>query len=110
MDPKGLAREYYRTIDQGDYEALADVLDPGFVQHRPDMTLEGRDRFVAFMREDRPETDTVHDISTVFTAPDAIAVQGRVVRASGEEWFGFVDVFTIADGVLASLHTYTDGA
>jgi len=120
-DPGDLAREYYRHIDGGAYGALRNLLADGFVQHRPDMTLEGADRFVAFMRDERPETDTTHVVEHVYRAtgagpgapgeadPDAVrvAVEGRLERASGETWFRFLDTFLVRDGLLRELRTYT---
>jgi ketosteroid isomerase-like protein len=128
-DAGDLARAYYRTIDDGDYEPLRDLLADGFVQRRPDRTLEGADAFVRFMREERPETDTTHVVERVYrtveaaTAPAApdtaddplatadadayVAVEGRLERASGETWFRFVDTFAVADGRLTGLVTYT---
>ncbi|MFB6218317.1 MAG: nuclear transport factor 2 family protein [Halobacteriaceae archaeon] len=107
MEPATLARRYYETIDAGDYEALAGLLAPGFTHHRPDRTIEGREAFVAFMREERPETDTSHDIEAVYTRDGGAAVEGRLLRADGSEWFGFVDAFSVTDGTLTACRTYT---
>jgi ketosteroid isomerase-like protein len=125
-DAGALARAYYRTIDGGDYESLRDLLADGFVQHRPDRTLDGADAFVRFMREERPETDTTHVVERVYRTEEAttataaaddplatadadayVAVEGRLERASGETWFRFVDTFAVADGRLTGLVTYT---
>ncbi|WP_276260417.1 nuclear transport factor 2 family protein [Haloglomus litoreum] len=124
-DAGDLARDYYRTIDEGAYGELRDLLADAFVQRRPDRTLEGADRFVRFMREERPETDTTHVVERVYRADprddgdgasgpigdvDAdryVAVEGRLERANGEQWFRFVDTFAVVDGRLATLRTYT---
>ncbi|WP_280587677.1 nuclear transport factor 2 family protein [Halorubrum sp. Boch-26] len=105
-DPAGLARAYYDALDAGDYERLRDLLDPEFVQRRPDRTFEGRDRFVAFMRDERPTTDTTHVVDAVYPAGPGVAVRGRLLDADGDELFAFVDVFDVADGRLAALETY----
>lgn len=107
MDGPALAREYYRAIDADDYDALADVLAPEFVHYRSDMTVDGRERFVAFMREDRPVTDTAHEVDAVYTGPDGVAVRGRLLYADGTEWFEFIDAFRVADGTLVELRTFT---
>ncbi|WP_324760141.1 nuclear transport factor 2 family protein [Haloarcula montana] len=110
MKPTDLVRAYYRAIDAGEYEDLADLLAEGFVHDRPDRTLDGRDRFVRFMREERPQTDTTHVLDQVYEPVDgegAVAVRGRLEGADGDVLFGFVDVFT-ADGEITRLHTYTD--
>nr|WP_149783432.1 nuclear transport factor 2 family protein [Halorubrum aquaticum] len=111
-------------MDAGDYGRLADLLDPAFVHERPDRTLEGRERFVAFMRDERPMTDTEHVVDAVYESdPGAgddppepagstgVAVQGRLLDADGDELFAFVDVFTVEEGRLTELRTYarTDG-
>jgi ketosteroid isomerase-like protein len=106
VTPEALAREYYRAIDEDDYEALESVLAPDFVQERGDMTLEGRERFVAFMRDERPDRTTEHVVETVYSGPTGVAVRGRLLRASGAVWFEFVDVFDVEDR-LARLVTYT---
>lgn len=104
-------RGYYEAIDAGDYGRLADLLDPAFVHERPDRTLEGRDRFVEFMRDERPLTDTEHVVDEVYESGSGVAVRGRLLDAAGDELFAFVDVFAVEDARLAGLKTYvrTDG-
>ncbi|MFC5278957.1 nuclear transport factor 2 family protein [Halorubrum rubrum] len=116
-------RGYYEAIDAGDYDRLAAFLDPEFVHDRPDRTLAGRDRFVAFMRDERPMTDTEHVVDAIYESDlssgdgsepagsTGVAVQGRLLDADGDELFAFVDVFDVEDGRLTALRTYvrTDG-
>ena len=108
-DPEGLARAYYDALDAGDYERLRELLDPDFVQRRSDRTFEGRDRFVAFMRDERPMTDTTHAVDAVYPKGPGVAVRGRLLDADGDELFAFVDVFEVTDGRLAALETYAAG-
>ena len=110
-DPEPLARAYYASIDADEYDRLAGLLAEGFRHVRGDRTIEGRDAFVRFMREERPETDTIHEVDAVYRADGGagVAVRGRLRRADGSTWFGFVDVFEVADGRLARLATYTNG-
>ncbi|MFW6000063.1 MAG: nuclear transport factor 2 family protein [Halorubrum sp.] len=107
-DPAALARAYYAALDAGEYDRLASLLAPDFVQRRPDRTFEGRDRFVAFMRDERPNTDTTHAVERVYPAGPGVAVRGRLLAADGEELFAFVDVFSVdvEDGRLTALETY----
>jgi ketosteroid isomerase-like protein len=105
-NPAALARAYYDALDAGEYDRLASLLAPDFVQRRPDRTFEGRDRFVAFMRDERPNTDTTHAIERVYPAGPGVAVRGRLLDADGEELFAFVDVFSVEDGMLTALETY----
>lgn len=105
-DRERLVRDYYDALDAGDYERLRGVLDPAFVQRRSDRTFEGRDRFVAFMRDERPMTDTTHAVDAVYPEGPGVAVRGRLLDAEGDEVFAFVDVFDVVDGRLAALETY----
>ncbi len=101
-----LVRAYYDALDAGEYDRLADLLDPAFVQRRPDRTFEGRDRFVAFMRDERPMTDTTHAVDAVYPHGPGVAARGRLLDAADAELFAFVDVFDVDDGRLAALETY----
>ncbi|MFC6615775.1 nuclear transport factor 2 family protein [Halopenitus salinus] len=106
-DAERLVRRYYAHIDAGDYEALAALLDPAFVHDRPDRTLDGRDRFVAFMRDERPMTDTEHVVDAVYANGSDRAARGRLLDADGEVLFAFLDVFSIGTDRIESLRTYT---
>lgn len=108
-DPE-VARRYYRALDSGDYDALADLLAPGVVHHRPDRTFEGRETLVSFMRDDRPMTDTTHEVDGVFVGADVpeVAVRGRLLDADGEPLFSFVDAFEFdSEGAIRAIYTYT---
>lgn len=107
-DGPALAREYYRAIDTGEIDALESVLAPEFVQERGDRTLSGREAFLTFMAEKRPETDTEHVIEQVYTAPKGVAVQGRLLHGDGSLFFRFVDVFQV-EKRLTHLITYSNG-
>lgn len=107
MDGADLALRYYDAIDSGDYDGLRALLDAEFTHDRPDRDLAGADRFVAFMREERPDPDTTHAVDATFERDGGVAVQGRLLRADDSLWFEFVDVFTVADGALTGLTTYT---
>ncbi|WP_251341820.1 nuclear transport factor 2 family protein [Haloplanus halophilus] len=107
MDRRDTVTGYYDAIDAGAYDRLAGLLDPAFVHRRPDRTLDGRERFVAFMRDDRPRTDTEHVLDEVCVGPETVFARGRL-RADDEDLFGFVDVFRVADERIESLTTYTD--
>lgn len=106
MDRLAPARAYYDALDGHDYDALADLLAPDFVHDRPDMTLEGRDRFVRFVREERPRTDTTHAVDATVGDGERAVVEGRLL-ADGDVLVAFCDVFTFEDGAVARLRTYT---
>jgi ketosteroid isomerase-like protein len=107
MDRRELARAYYEAIDADEYERLRGLLADDFRQERSDMTLDGADAFVRFMRDDRPETDTTHAVESVYESSDGVAVEGVLRQADGSVWFRFVDVFRVEDGRVAFLRTYT---
>lgn len=95
-----IARAYYEAIDAGDYDRFADLLVPGVVHERPDRTIEGRDALVGFMREDRPQKDTSHEVEAVYAETgdgdrDEVAVRGRLCDAEESPMFSFVDVFDV---------------
>ncbi|UPV75424.1 nuclear transport factor 2 family protein [Halorussus limi] len=96
-DPTDLARSYYDAIDAGDYDRFEDLLAPDVVHERPDRTIEGRETLVGFMRDDRPNKDTSHEVRTVFAASDGVAVEGRLLDADGAQMFAFVDSFDVED-------------
>ncbi len=113
-----LVEQYYEAIDANDGEALEAVLAPAFRQDRPDRSLDGRDRFVEFMLNERPRTDTVHAVDTLFLPEDReaehehhdeeeVAVHGRLFNKDGSEQFAFVDLFTVGEEGITHLRTFT---
>jgi len=108
MDRRDAVLGYYDAIDAGDYDRLAALLAPGFVQRRPDRTLDGRERFVRFMREERPRTDTEHVLEQLCVSTDGtVFVEGRLLTVDGDDLFGFVDVHRVGEEGVESLTTYT---
>ncbi|WP_049901704.1 nuclear transport factor 2 family protein [Halococcus agarilyticus] len=116
MNPPEAARSYYAAIDEDRYDDLADLLAAEFVHQRPDRTFEGRETFVAFMRDDRPRTDTTHELDGVYVAENEndptrggeVAVRGRLLDADDDRLFAFVDVHTVEIGSVVRIRTYTD--
>lgn len=127
-------RAYYRALDAGEYDRLADLLAPDFRQERPDRTFEGREAFVRFVRADRPRTDTRHAIDAVYVGESDedrngggdgdgrgeggdgdrdrdrggdVAVEGRLVTEDGELLVTFADAFAFDGDEIARLRTYT---
>ncbi|KAB1198022.1 MULTISPECIES: nuclear transport factor 2 family protein [Haloferax] len=107
-DATYLARQYYTAIDEHGYESLRDILDPDFVQRRGDMTLDGREAFVSFMRDDRPQKDTIHVIDRYIQSKsdDEIVVRGHLEDSTGNELFVFLDRFRTRDGQISELKTF----
>ncbi|WP_306053662.1 nuclear transport factor 2 family protein [Natronococcus wangiae] len=106
MDAVALVERYYDALDGHEYETLEELLAPDFVQHRSDRRFESRDAFVRFMRDDRPNPDTQHELEEVIDDGDRVAVRGRVV-GEGATLFEFADFFELADGKVDRLETYS---
>ncbi|MEF8936739.1 nuclear transport factor 2 family protein [Halobacteriaceae archaeon SHR40] len=107
---RSTARAYYDALDSHDYDRLESLLAPDFVHDRPEMTLDGRERFVQFMREERPETETSHPIDRIYRTGEAdeLAIRGRLVEKDGRTLTGFVDVFSFGSDGIVRIETYTD--
>jgi len=105
-DGRALVRRYYDALDEHDYDALEAVLSPTFSQRRPDRTFEDREAFVAFMRDERPNPDTSHELTSIVAEDDRVAVRGRVVD-DGTTLFEFADFFELEDGRIDRLETYS---
>ncbi|WP_435359651.1 nuclear transport factor 2 family protein [Haloarchaeobius sp. DFWS5] len=106
MDLAEPVATYYRALDEHDYDALRDVLTSEFTQQRPDRAFDDRESFVAFMRDDRPNRETNHELDAVFDGENGPAVRGRVVEGD-EVLVRFVDVFELDGERIHSLQTYT---
>jgi ketosteroid isomerase-like protein len=106
------ARAYYRALDEDDYGLLSSLLAPAFVHVRPDRTLSGRERFVRFMREERPVSATSHPVDAIYRqhGGDEVVVRGRLLAPDGDRITGFVDVFAFeeGDGHISRIRTFTD--
>jgi ketosteroid isomerase-like protein len=110
MDHADVAMSYYDALDSHDYDSLESLLTADFVQYRPDRTFEGRDAFVSFMRDGRPQTDTTHVVERVFEnrREQSLAVSGRLVDGDEDQLFRFLDVHEFEAGKLARLRTFTE--
>lgn len=106
-DAAALVRRYYEALDAHAYDELEALLAPSFVQRRPDRGFDGRDAFVRFMREERPMTDTTHELVDVVGADDRVVTRGRLLDGGGEPIFDFADCFLVEDGRIVRLDTYT---
>ena len=107
MDKSTLVEKYYLCLDDDEYEALRSILHPDFVQHRPDRSFEGREAFVEFMRDERPQTDTTHRVDTLLESADGLAASGRLLDSEGDELFAFIDVFRFDGGRIRAVDTFS---
>lgn len=108
MPRRESVRSFYAAIDEDRYDDLADLLAPAFVHERPDRTIDGRETFITFMRDERPLTETTHVLDRVYSNENEVAVRGRLLNSEDERLFGFVDVHTVEDRSIARVRTYTD--
>jgi len=107
MDRDSRVRAYYQRLDNAEYAELESLLHPEFVQRRPDRTFDDRASFLAFMRSERPVTDTSHDITSVCASRGGRAASGTLRDSDGNELFVFIDVFRFGDdGRITGLITY----
>lgn len=106
--------EYYDAIDEKRFDELGDVLASDVVHYRPGGTLEGREEFVEFMRNERPMEETTHKVDGFYgTGPkvadgtEAVAA-GRVVSEDDDETlFDFLDLFVFEGDRINKIRTYT---
>lgn len=105
-DPGTLVRQYYDALDEHEYGRLETVLTSAFVQHRPDRSFESRRAFIRFMREERPNPETSHDLLEIVDDGETVAARGRVLD-SGTVLFEFADFFAFEDGRISRLDTYS---
>jgi ketosteroid isomerase-like protein len=107
MDAVALVERYYDALDAHDYAAFGEILASDFVQQRPDRRFESRDAFVRFMRDERPNKETAHELERVIDGGDGgVAVRGRV-RDDDAVLFEFADFFRLDDARIARLDTYS---
>lgn len=107
MDQSTLVAEYYRCLDDDEYETLRSILHPEFVQQRPDRTFESREAFVEFMRSERPQTDTTHRVDTLLESAGSLAASGRLFDTEGTELFEFIDVFQFDEERIRGVDTFS---
>ncbi len=107
MDQSTLVEEYYRCLDDDEYETLRSILYPEFVQQRSDRRFESREAFVEFMESGRPQTETTHRVDTLLESAEGLAASGRLFDAEGSELFEFIDVFRFDEGRILAVDTFS---
>lgn len=107
MDQESRVRAYYQYLDAGEYDELEPLLAPSFVQRRPDTEFSDREAFLTFMAEDRPLTETSHDVTAVCASVAGWAAFGRLRDAEGDVMFEFIDVFAFdTEDRISKLDSY----
>lgn len=103
-----IVRQYYDALDAHEYDRLEALLVPEFVQQRPDRTFESRAAFVRFMREERPNPDTSHDLHAIVEGTEQVAARGCVIdEPTDRELFEFADFFEFEGDRICRLDTYS---
>lgn len=102
-------RSYYRALDEQDYDLLASLLSPDFVHDRPDQTIEGRETFVTFMRDERPTTNTTHPLAEIYHTDGSseLVARGTLRAADETPLVRFVDVFHFERDAICRIETFT---
>lgn len=110
-DPS-VVRAYYDAIDAEEYESVFACFDEDIVYERPGQAdIEGIEALRAFYLDGRPLTDGSHEIRSLTSEGDTVAVRGRFEGAQNgtEVAFGFADFFEFTDdGTVDRRYTYTD--
>lgn len=108
MGSRDAVRAYYDALDDHTYETFESLLAEDFYQERPDRTLDGRERFVSFMRDERPLTETTHELKDLYENDgDEIVARGILRNADGEPLFEFVDRHVFDGDRIAHVETFT---
>ncbi len=108
---KRKARRYYDLIDANDYEGLVQLFAPDVVYERPGQSrIEGRSALRRFYEDERPLSDGSHEIHTLLTDGETVAVRGTYTgRQDGEPVeLGFADFHVFEGDVIKRRYTYTD--
>lgn len=72
-----LADAYFDALDAPDYESLRSVFATDIVYRYPDATpLEGIETAIRFFEEDKPTSDTDHDVTRYVHGEDATVAEG----------------------------------
>ena len=94
----GLFDDVLNPIDSG---AVDRYIAPDYIQHSR-MAEPGRDGLKAFLDWARVVTpDAVHDIKRSFAEGDHVIVHYHVRRTPDEPGLAVVDIFRVADGLIA---------
>lgn len=84
-----------------DAARVDDFISPDYVQHSQ-LAPPGREALKDFLRNAKRDTpDAVHDIKRSFADGDHVIVHYHVRRTPEDPGFAVIDIFRIADGMIA---------
>ena len=103
-------RDLYRTIDAGDWTALADFFHPDIVYERPGYApLVGLERVLRFYREERVVASGEHQVEGVLHELDRAACWGRMrgtLRDGAPTEVRFADVYSLEEDKIRTRCSY----
>jgi len=89
------------VLNPMDSGAVDRFIAPGYIQHNQ-MAEPGRDGLKRFLDTIRAETpEAVHDIKRAFVDGDHVTVHYHVRRWPGDSGWAVIDIFRVADGLIA---------
>ncbi|MDZ5809781.1 nuclear transport factor 2 family protein [Halorubrum sp. AD140] len=107
-----VVRSYYESIDAEAYESVFALFDEDVRYERPGQDdIEGTDDLRDFYLDGRPLTEGAHEIRSLTTEGDTVAVRGTFsgLQDGSRVAFGFADFFVFTDaGTVGRRYTYTD--
>ena len=92
---------FAHVLSPMDSSAVDRFISPGYIQHNQ-MAEPGRaglKRFLDMIRAETPEA--VHDIKRAFVDGDHVTVHYHVRRWPGDSGWAVIDIFRVADGLIA---------
>ncbi|MFD1633634.1 nuclear transport factor 2 family protein [Haloplanus ruber] len=104
-------REYYDLVDAEEYDDLVALFAPDVTYERPGQSpIEGREELRRFYEEERPLSKGSHEVHTVVSDGDTVAVRGSFSGRQGDRQvaFGFADFHELENGQIVRRYTFTD--
>jgi predicted SnoaL-like aldol condensation-catalyzing enzyme len=89
------------VLNPMDSTAVDRFIAPGYIQHNQ-MAEPGREGLKRFLDTIRAETpQAVHDVKRAFVDGDHVTVHYHVRRWPGDSGWAVIDIFRVADGLIA---------
>lgn len=107
-------RLFAEVLNPMDSAAVDRFISPDYIQHNQlaEPGREGLKRFLDMIRAETP--DAMHDIKRAFVDGDHVIVHYHVRRWAGDLGWAVIDIFRIADGLIAEhwdvMQDVTEGA
>ncbi len=92
---------FAQVLNPMDSSAVERFVAPDYIQHSQ-LAPPGRDALKAFLDMIREETpEAVHDVKRAFVDGDHVTVHYHVRRWPGDLGWAVIDIFRVADGMIA---------